>query len=93
MSNSESKIDSREFMSRSAVAIGGVALANSALSYGRILGANDRISLCHIGNGSRGEDLDWVIAQIAEEQNGSSACARASSHTQRSTMALHIPSQ
>jgi predicted dehydrogenase len=70
VSNSESKLDRREFMSKSAAAIaGGVALANSALSYARILGANDRISLCHVGNGSRGEDLDWIIAQLAKKQN------------------------
>ena len=70
MSNSESKLDRREFMSKSAAAIaGGAALANSALSYARILGANDRISLCHVGNGSRGEDLDWIIAQVAKKQN------------------------
>jgi hypothetical protein len=38
----------------SAAAIAGTAVA---LSYESILGANDRISLGHIGIGSRGEDL------------------------------------
>ena len=70
MSNSESTINRREFLSKSATVIaGGAALTNPALSYGRILGANDRISLCHVGNGSRGEDLDWIIAQLAGKQN------------------------
>ena len=31
--------------------------------------ANDRISLCHIGNGSRGADLDWIVAQLKSSQN------------------------
>ena len=70
MANLESNMDRRDFLSKSAAVIaGGAALANTALSYGRILGANDRISLCHVGNGSRGEDLDWIIAQIAKKQN------------------------
>src|ERR1700746_411134 len=70
MSNSEFNIDRRKFISKSAAVVaGGTALAKTALSYGRILGANDRISLCHVGNGSRGEDLDWIIAQLASKQN------------------------
>ena len=70
MNRSESNIDRRKFLSKSAAVIaGGTALAKTALSYGRIIGANDRISLCHVGNGSRGEDLDWIIAQLASKQN------------------------
>lgn len=70
MSKSESHIDRRQFLSKSATVIaGGTALAKTALSYGRIIGANDRISLCHVGNGSRGEDLDWIVAQLANKQN------------------------
>jgi predicted dehydrogenase len=70
MSNPEGKIDRRKFLSNSAALIaGGSALGRTALSYGRTLGANDRISLCHVGNGSRGEDLDWIIAQLASKQN------------------------
>jgi predicted dehydrogenase len=70
MSNPEGKIDRRQFLSNSAALIaGGSALARTALSYGRTLGANDRISLCHVGNGSRGEDLDWIVAQLASKQN------------------------
>jgi len=63
-------MDRRTFLSKSAALIaGGSALARTALSYGRTLGANDRISLCHVGNGSRGEDLDWIVAQLASKQN------------------------
>jgi predicted dehydrogenase len=63
-------MDRRTFLSNSAALIaGGSALARTALSYGRTLGANDRISLCHVGNGSRGEDLDWIVAQLASKQN------------------------
>src|SRR5580700_7401379 len=58
-------IDRRTFIGTSAAALaGGTVLATSALSYANILGANDRISLCHIGNGSRGHDLDWIAAQL-----------------------------
>jgi len=54
----EQMIDRRKFLSKSvALLAGSAAFASTALSYDRILGANDRISLCHIGNGSRGEEL------------------------------------
>ena len=70
MNNSEENINRRTFLSKSAAVIaGGTALAKTALSYGKILGANDRIALCHVGNGSRGEDLDWIVAQLASKQN------------------------
>ena len=45
------------------------ALATTALSYSRILGANDRISLGHIGIGSRGRGLAWSVAKLKESQN------------------------
>jgi len=70
VNNSEENINRRTFLSKSAAVIaGGTVLAKTALSYGKILGANDRIALCHVGNGSRGEDLDWIIAQLASKQN------------------------
>jgi predicted dehydrogenase len=60
----------RAFISKSATLVAGAsALGRTALSYGKTLGANDRISLCHVGNGSRGEDLDWIIAQLAKSKN------------------------
>ncbi len=63
-------IDRRTFLGKSAAALaGGAVLGTSALSYANILGANDRISLCHIGNGSRGGDLDWIAAQLKTSHN------------------------
>ena len=43
----------RSFLTGAGAAIGATALSRTALSYGRILGANDRISLGHIGVGRR----------------------------------------
>src|SRR3984957_7194395 len=71
MSDAKETIDRREFLSKSAALIaGGAALPSTALSYERIVGANDRISLAHIGTGSRGSDLDWIAAQLKTSQNG-----------------------
>jgi len=60
----------REFLAKSATLVAaGAALPSTALSYGRILGANDRIALAHIGTGSRGSDLAWIAAQLKTSQN------------------------
>jgi predicted dehydrogenase len=60
-----SQINRRAFLGKSAAVIaGGVVLPRTALSYGNIVGANDRISLGHIGNGSRGEDLDLIASKL-----------------------------
>lgn len=69
MGDSRSQIDRREFISRSARMTGGIALASSALSYSRILGANDRISLGHIGVGSRGRGLVDIVAKLKDRHN------------------------
>jgi predicted dehydrogenase len=70
MRKAEGTMDRRTFLGKSAaLTAGGAALASTALSYGRIAGANDRISLCHIGNGSRGEDLDWIVSKLAATHN------------------------
>ena len=75
MSNSQANgdpesIDRRTFLSKSAAALaGGTVLATTALSYANILGANDRISLCHIGIGGRGHELDWIAAQLKTSHN------------------------
>jgi predicted dehydrogenase len=69
MNNAESpekKIDRRSFMNRSVKAAAGTALATTALSYRGILGANDRISLGHIGLGSRGRGLDKIVADLKD---------------------------
>ena len=51
-------INRRIFLNKTATVIaGGAAFGSTALSYARIIGANDRISLGHIGIGSRGNDL------------------------------------
>src|SRR5216683_2233919 len=70
MSKAEGTMDRRTFLGKSAaLTAGGAAFASTALSYGRIAGANDRISLCHIGNGSRGEDLDWIVSKLTATSN------------------------
>ena len=51
-------------MKNSAVVAGSMGLARTALSYDNIVGANDRISLAHIGIGNRGTELDWIAAQL-----------------------------
>ncbi len=69
MSDSGQPIDRREFLGRSAKLTGGVALASSALSYSRILGANDRISLGHVGVGSRGRGLLEIVGHLKDRHN------------------------
>src|SRR5947208_4795953 len=68
MSKSETKTDRRSFLTGSAALIGAAVMPNAA-SYGRILGANDRISLAHIGPGNRGQELAWIIAQHKTTHN------------------------
>src|SRR2546429_1679572 len=70
MSDPEETIDRRTFLTKSASLLaGGAAFARTALSYDKILGANDRISVCHIGNGSRGGELGWIVSQLKTSQN------------------------
>src|SRR6185436_10854518 len=45
------------------------AMASTALSYGRIPGANDRISIGHIGVGSRGRQLLQIASRLSTEKN------------------------
>ena len=63
-SNSNEEIRRRSFLIAGAAAIG-----TSALSYGRIIGANDRISLGHIGVGRRGRELASVVADLKQSHN------------------------
>ena len=53
-----------EIRRRSFVIAGAAAIGTSALSYSRIAGANDRISLGHIGVGNRGRELASVVADL-----------------------------
>src|SRR5258708_636021 len=70
MSESNSKVSRREFLQTSAmVAAGGAAISTSALSYARIVGANERISLGHIGVGVRGGELQGMAAQLKDSKN------------------------
>jgi hypothetical protein len=69
MSDPENTMDRKSFLTKSAALLGGAAFANTALSYGRIVGANERISLAHIGNGSRGHDLDLIASQLKSSHN------------------------
>ena len=59
----------RKFLKAAAVAAGATAFGTSALSYGRILGANDRISLGFIGLGSRGSELHRMGARLRDKFN------------------------
>ena len=64
------QMNRRDFVSKSAAAIAGsVVVPNTALSYARIAGANDRISLGHVGNGSRGGDLDAIASKLKSSHN------------------------
>src|SRR5438445_224226 len=70
MDSSDGKINRREFLQKGAVAAAGSAtLSGTALSYARILGANDRISLGHIGIGNRGRELDGIVASLKGTKN------------------------
>ena len=63
-------INRREFIGKSAAVIAGNAvLPRTALSYDRIIGANDRISLGHAGIGQRGNDLTEIAALLKSIHN------------------------
>ncbi|HJZ70707.1 MAG TPA: Gfo/Idh/MocA family oxidoreductase [Vicinamibacterales bacterium] len=62
------RIDRRSFL-QAAGAVAGTALATSALSYDRILGANDRIALGHIGIGNRGGQLHLMASRLKDTHN------------------------
>jgi len=70
MKPSERKVNRREFLQKGAIlAAGTAAVKSTALSYNRIAGANDRISLGHIGIGNRGSELDAMFAQLNNSKN------------------------
>jgi predicted dehydrogenase len=55
----------RAFLRKSSAAIvTGAVLRRTALSYDNILGANDRISLGHVGVGNRGRDLELIVSKL-----------------------------
>ena len=59
----DTPVDRRTFLQTAGMVAGSV-MASSALSYGRILGANDRIALGHIGIGNRGSQLQMMAARL-----------------------------
>src|SRR6476469_1771616 len=69
MQNSdEKKVDRRTFIQTAGV-VAGSAIASTALSYNRILGANDRIALGHIGIGNRGSGLHMMASKLKDKYN------------------------
>lgn len=67
---SSSAMNRREFLEGSAAVVAtGTVLPHSAFSYSRILGANDRISLGHVGIGNRGRDLDLIASKLKSSHN------------------------
>jgi predicted dehydrogenase len=61
----EKQINRRSFLNRTAAMVAGT----TALSYSRILGANDRLSLGHIGIGNRGRELDYMVSKLKGKYN------------------------
>src|SRR5262245_21890975 len=58
---------SRRFFLNQAATL--AASASTALSYSRVRGANERISLGHIGIGSRGTGLAWIASKLKDSHN------------------------
>jgi predicted dehydrogenase len=63
------RIGRRTFIGQSGRLAGGAALATTAASYARILGANDRIALGHVGIGNRGRELDRIAGGLKDAHN------------------------
>ena len=59
--------DTTEIGRRSFLLAGAAVIGTSALSYGRIIGANDRISLGLLGAGRRGRELASVVADVKRQ--------------------------
>ena len=66
--SNDKKLDRRSFLNKTARVVG-TAVATSALSYDRILGANDRIRLGHIGVGNRGTQLHLMTSHLKGKYN------------------------
>jgi predicted dehydrogenase len=63
------KVDRRSFLNTAAGVVAGTAFASTALSYDRIIGANDRIALGHIGVGNRGTGLHMMASRLKGTHN------------------------
>lgn len=69
MSDSRARINRRTFLGKTGRITGGAALTTTALSYAKILGANDRISLGHVGVGRRGSELLEIAGRLKPAHN------------------------
>jgi predicted dehydrogenase len=70
MGKAAEDMNRRAFLSKTATVIAGsAAFGSTTLSYARIIGANDRISLGHIGIGSRGDDLTEIVRRLKDSHN------------------------
>src|SRR5215470_7005761 len=64
------EIPARDRMSRRDLLIASAAaLGSTAISYARVVGANDRISLGQVGLGNRGRELASVVADLKDRHN------------------------
>jgi predicted dehydrogenase len=70
MSKPFERMNRRDFVAKSAAVVaGGAVLPRTALSYERILGANDRIALGHVGIGNRGTELELIASKLKSSHN------------------------
>jgi predicted dehydrogenase len=65
----DENLDRRSFVRKTAGLVVGSAVASTALSYDRILGANDRIALGHVGIGNRGNQLHMMASNLKAKYN------------------------
>lgn len=63
------KISRRQFIGNSALGIAGLSTGLSAKSYGRILGANDRINIAFLGTGARSYGHRRMVKGSYEDKN------------------------
>src|SRR2546422_2040362 len=83
---SSDKVNRRKFLDQTARLAAGAAIGTTALSYSRILGANQRIALGHIGIGNRGRELDWIASRLKDPHN----VERSEEHTSELQSRLHL---
>ena len=78
MNQNAKRITRRTFLRTGSLVAGVTALGATkfgrpapltAISYGRILGSNERILLGHIGIGNRGRGLQYILSQLKDSKN------------------------
>ena len=75
MSASVTSTSRRDFLKTTSVGVAGTALASTAFSYSRILGANDRVRVAICGVRGRGNDHIALAIEASSARILSSACA------------------